>query len=452
MRPNIILINCDDLGYGDLGCFGSKLHDTPNIDKMASEGMRFTDFYMTSPVCSPSRGSMMTGCYPPRIGFGSFDDNCVLLPGQRLGLNPNEKTIASILKQGGYKTMLVGKWHCGDQPEFLPTNHGFDEYYGLPYSNDMGRQKGQKNPLPPLPLMRNGEVIQQQPDQSTLTERYTEQAVRFIRDNVRQPFFLYFAHMHVHLPHYVFGDFMKKSRNGSYGAAVACIDWSTGAILNEIKQTGLDNNTLIIFTSDNGSRNDYGSSNGPLRGVKGTTWEGGMRVPCIMRWPGHVPEGTKCSEIVTSMDFYPTFAELAGTDIPDDRIIDGWDIRKLMMGEQGEVFEKRTFFYFWKNGLEAVRAGRWKLHVRKQGEEIRALYDLKEDAAEINNIFDENSEIVKALEELLETCRSDLGDDYTQKSGKNVRPVGETENPQPLTNYDPEHPYIIAMYDKEESG
>ncbi|MDP7134262.1 MAG: sulfatase-like hydrolase/transferase, partial [Planctomycetota bacterium] len=295
-RPNIILINCDDLGYGDLGCYGSEVNKTPALDRMAEEGMRFTDFYQASAVCSPSRGAMLTGCYPRRIGFGSFEGRWVLFPGQAVGLNQEEKTVASLLKEQGYATMLVGKWHCGDQPEFLPTRHGFDHYYGIPYSNDMGRQAGREH-YPPLPLMDDDAVIQEQPDQASITERYVERSVRFIRENRGQPFFLYFAHMYVHLPLYAPQRFLRQSENGSYGAAVECIDWAASVLFDEIKELGLDENTLIVFTSDNGSRGrDEGGSNSPLRAQKGTTWEGGQRVPCIVRWPGKVPAGKMSSE------------------------------------------------------------------------------------------------------------------------------------------------------------
>ena len=217
-RPNIILINCDDLGYGDLGCYGSERNETPALDRMAAEGVRFTDFYMVSPVCSPSRGAMMTGCYPPRIGFGEFGGDLVLFPGHAYGLHKDERTLPQLLREAGYRTMLIGKWHCGDQPEFLPTERGFDEYYGLPYSNNMGRQVG-REAFPPLPLLRGKDVIQEQPDQSGLTERYTEEAVRFLRDNRERPFFLYLAHMYVHLPLFVPERFLDASRNGGYGGA-----------------------------------------------------------------------------------------------------------------------------------------------------------------------------------------------------------------------------------------
>ncbi len=320
-RPNVVLINCDDLGYGDLGCYGSKVHDTPAIDALAAEGMRLTDFYMGSAVCTPSRGAMLTGCYPPRIGFDDFDGMHVLFPGMAGGLNPSEKTIARLLKDAGYTTQIVGKWHCGDQPDFLPTRHGFDGWYGLPYSNDMGIQAsafteeeitrirdelGIELPFdshPPLPLMLDEEVIEAQPDQAALTERYLQESIRFIRSNRDKPFLLYFAHMYVHLPLYVQPRFAAESRNGPYGAAVRCIDWALAVLMAELTALGLSDDTIVIFTSDNGALCRPGEgSNAPLRDVKGTTWEGGIRVPCIVRWPGEVPAGTTSDALTTAMD------------------------------------------------------------------------------------------------------------------------------------------------------
>ena len=451
-KPNIILINCDDLGYGDLGCYGSKVNKTPVLDRMAAEGVRFTDFYMASPVCSPSRGAMMTGCYPPRIGFGSFDGKWVLFPGQDLGLNPNETTIASLLKNEGYATKIVGKWHCGDQEEFLPTRHGFDSYYGLPYSNDMGIQR-EGSEYPPLPLLWNEEVIQEQPDQASLTERYVQEAVHFIRENKENRFFLYFAHMYVHLPLFVPDHFLQRSENGRYGAAVECIDWATGVIFHELKKLGLDENTLVIFTSDNGSRaRDEGGSNGPLRGTKGTTWEGGQRVACLMRWPKMIPPGVVCEELVSAMDFYPTLAALGGSTVPPGRIIDGKDIRPLMYNQEGAASPHDTFYYYRLNNIEAVRSGKWKLHLRKNEEEISELYDLEEDNGENNNLFDQHPEIVKELNAKIDACRKDIGDEAAGIIGENIRPAGRVDNPDTLTHYDPEHPYIIAMYDLKDRG
>jgi len=451
-RPNIVLINCDDLGYGDLGCYGSSDNDTPELDTLAEQGIRFTDFYMASPVCSPSRGAMMTGCYPPRIGFGSFEGRVVLFPGQALGLNPKELSIAKLLKQAGYATKLVGKWHCGDQKEFLPTRHGFDSYYGLPYSNDMGRQNGNHD-YPPLPLLRNEEVIQQQPDQTSLTERYVEQSIRFIRKNAKDRFFLYLAHMYVHLPIYAPDRFLRESRNGRYGAAVACIDWATGVILHELRTLGLEKDTLIIFTSDNGSRcRDEGGSNGLLRGTKGTTWEGGQRVPCIMRWPRMIPDGTVSRELATAMDFYPTLAELGSAEVPQDTIIDGKSILTLMLSGTTGKSPHDAFFYYMRDTLEAVRDKTWKLHVRKGDREIKELYNLKADPGETENLYDAHPSIVKDLSARIDTCRQDIGDGACNVQGRNVRAIGRVDVADTLTHFDPEHPYIIAMYDLKDRG
>jgi len=451
-KPNIIVINCDDLGYGDLACYGSPVNKTPALDRMAKEGIRFTDFYMASPVCSPSRGAMLTGCYPPRIGFGSFDGKWVLFPGMPIGLNPSETTTATLLKEAGYATKIVGKWHCGDQPEFLPTRHGFDSYYGIPYSNDMGRQK-EDDVYPPLPLLRDEEVIQAQPDQRGITERYVEESVRFIRENKEKPFFLYFAHMHVHLPHYPPARFVAESENGVYGAAVAAIDWAADVLFDELQSLGLDDNTLVIFTSDNGSRaRDEGGSNAPLRSTKGTTWEGGQRVPCIMRWPGVIPAGTECNELALSMDLHPTLAAITGATLPSDRTIDGKDIRPLMQAEKDAESPHESFFYYKRNSIEAVRSGQWKLHIRKDDEEIQQLYNLESDIGETENLYEQHPEIVSDLQTKIDACRRELGDDATGISGANVRPIGRVENPDTLTHYDPEHPYMIALYDLKERG
>lgn len=451
-RPNIILINCDDLGYGDLGCYGSLLNRTPHIDALAANGLRLTDFYMASPVCSASRAAMMTGCYPPRVGFG---ERPVLFPGDPLGLNPAEKTMAGYLNDAGYATKLVGKWHCGDQPEFLPTRHGFDEYYGLPYSNDMGRQANRPD-SPPLPLIRNESVIEQQPDQRTITSRYTEECLRFIDDHRDAPFFLYLAHMYVHVPLFVPQPFLERSRNGAYGAAVECIDWSTGVIVDRLRQHGLLENTLLIFTSDNGSRaGGEGGSNGSCCGGKATTWEGGQRVPCIMHWPAAIEAGRFSGEITSSLDFLPTLCSLAGTQTEPMRHIDGGDLSAFIRGET-ENSGRNEFYYYSGSALEAVRTGHWKLHVHKgsvadgvwkRGDPAPMLFNLHEDLSETRERQEQYPEIVADLMERIETMRVRLGDCITGSLGKEVRPAGRVHCARTLTEYRTDHPYMIAMYD-----
>ncbi len=434
--PNIILINCDDLGYGDLGCYGSVVNNTPAIDRLASEGTLFTDFYMAAPVCSPSRAAMLTGCYPRRIGMDVYgrEKKSVLFPGDAEGLHPDEVTIATLLRRQGYATKLVGKWHVGHQREFLPCRHGFDEYYGLPYSNDMGMMI-QWPAYPPLPLMDGDRIVEEQPDQATLTERYVEQSIRFIRAKQDKPFFLYLAHMYVHVPLFVPDHFLANSRNGQYGAAVECVDWATAAILRELQQLGLDQNTLIVFTSDNGS-------NAPLRGRKATTWEGGQRVPFLMRWPGVVPAGRCCHDIVSALEILPTLASLAGTHAPSDRKLDGFDIAPLVRGESGARSPRETFYYYLRDRLEAVRHGDWKLHLTT-GE----LYNLRRDIAESENVASDFAGKVAELQKLAEAAREDLGDSLTGAVGRNCRPCGRVANPVTLTQYDAAHPYIVAMYD-----
>ncbi|MGD1894986.1 MAG: sulfatase-like hydrolase/transferase, partial [Cyclobacteriaceae bacterium] len=284
LKPNIILIFCDDLGYGDLGVYGSKLHRSPNLDQMAADGAHFTDFYVTSGVCTPSRASLLTGCYPRRVDMhvnARHRDSVgtqVLFPRAKKGLNPNEITLAELLKEQGYATTCIGKWHLGDQPEFLPTHQGFDYYFGIPYSNDMNRN------YVPLPLMRDEKVIEAPVDQNTITRRYTEEAIRFMDEHQNESFFIYLPHAMTHNPLHASDNFRGKSANGIYGDAVEELDWSTGQILKYLRENNLEENTIVIFTSDNGAAPHWGGSNGKLRGWKGSTWEGGMRVPCLMQW------------------------------------------------------------------------------------------------------------------------------------------------------------------------
>ena len=457
MKPNIILINCDDLGYGDLGCYGSPVNHTPYIDRLAAEGLRLTDFYAASPVCSPSRGAMLTGCYPPRIGFGSFDGDWVLFPGQGLGLGEQEETLADVLRRAGYATQIIGKWHCGDQTEFLPTRHGFDSWYGLPYSNDMGVQVSNGNPgarragFPPLPLMADEAVIQQQPDLAGLTERYTEHAVRFMRENREKPFFLYLAHMHVHLPIYVQEHFLQRSQNGKFGAAVETVDWSTGVLMHELEQLGIAENTLVIFTSDNGSRGraDEGSSNLPLRGHKGTTWEGGQRVPCIVRWPGTIAPRAD-GGLLSSLDFFATLTALAGGAAASGNATDSLDARAFLL--DGAPSPRDTFAYYLSNELQAVRHGNYKLHIRKDGADVCLLYDLRADIAETTDISAAHPETVRELQAMAAAFRARLGDSAAGVTGAETRPIGMVDNPQMLTALGAEHPYIIAMYDCADCG
>lgn len=388
----------------------------------------------------------MTGCYPPRIGFGSFNGSIVLFPGDGIGLSSSETTVATQLQNAGYSTKIIGKWHCGDQPEFLPTRHGFDEYFGIPYSNDMGRQSDRPD-RPPLPLLRNETVIQAQPDQRGITERYTDEALQFIDKNQDSPFFLYLAHMYVHVPLFVPKQFLERSKNGAYGGAVECIDWSMGILMDHLEQLGLSDNTLVVFTSDNGSRaRDEGGSNQPCRGTKATTWEGGQRVPCIMRWPAKIASDTVSDAIVTSMDFFPTFSKLAGESVSTERIIDGHDIGDLMFDEP-DYSANDTFYYYAQNRLEAIRVGDWKLHFRKGDLEITELYNLREDVSETTNHYSDQPDVVAALSEKAQAIREDIGDEACGIVGKNNRPIGRVENPKPLTEYREDHPYMIAMYD-----
>ena len=436
--PNFIIVFCDDLGYGDIGCFGSKKHRTPNIDKMAAEGMKLTSFYVTSGVCTPSRSSLMTGCYPRRVDMHqSARNEWVLFPVAKKGLNPSEITIAEVLKAQGYATACVGKWHLGDQPRFLPTNQGFDYYFGIPYSNDMGSNQRKQNP--PLPLLRNEEVIEAPVDQNTITKRYAEEVVKFITQNKDKPFFVYLPHTMPHNPVHSSDAFRGKSANKGYGDCVEEIDWSTGQILDCLKGLGLDENTLVVFTSDNGAASRWGGSNAPLSGFKGSTMEGGMREPCVVRWPGKIPAGKTCDEIACTMDLLPTFARLAGTAPPADRIIDGKDIWPLMAGERDAKSPHEAFYYYYRDRLQAVRSGKWKLHLprktrprnNKQPQNVPAkLYDLNADIAEKNDLSDNHSGVVARLTGLAQKARKDLGDGANK--GANQRVAGMAATPRPL--------------------
>ena len=443
-RPNFVIIFTDDQGYQDVGCFGSPNIKTPNLDRMAREGMRFTDFYAGQPVCTASRAALLTGCYPNRVGLLG-----ALGPHSKIGISDKELTIAQILKTRGYATAIFGKWHLGDSPQFLPTRHGFDEYFGLPYSNDMwpNHPTNGKN-YPPLPLFEGEKIIGLMPDQTQLTTLYTEHAVRFIERNKGRPFFLYVAHNLPHVPLHVSDKFKGKSKRGLYGDVIMEIDWSVGQILNALKKNGLDDNTLVVFTSDNGPWLLYGNHAGsalPLREGKTTTFDGGLREPCIIRWPGKIPTGTVCHELAATMDLLPTFAKLAGGEAPGDHIIDGKDIWPLMSGQPGAKSPHEAYFYYWNKHLQAVRSGKWKLHLTHdydhpdpQGHDGRpgkyakreiavALFDLETDMGETNDLAAQHPEVVTRLQTFAQKCREDLGDSATGQEGKNARSAGKLE-------------------------
>ena len=440
-RPNIILVFCDDLGYGDIGPFGSKTHSTPMLDQMAKEGMCLTDFYSTCSVCTPSRSSLMTGCYPRRVNMHVDEKNlCVLFPAARKGLNPNEITIAEILQKEGYRTMCIGKWHLGDHPDFMPTNQGFDSYFGIPYSNDMNRKQV------PLPLVRDLTVITDSVQRDdTITEQYTKEAVKFIKDTSKKPFFLYLPHTAVHLPLVPGKRFKNSSKDGAYGDWVQEIDWSMGELLKALKSEEIDDETLILFTSDNGSAREKQGSNLPLRGRKGRTDEGGMRVPCVVRWPGKIPAGTSSNLITSTIDLLPTFAAISGGKTPNDRIIDGVNIWSVLSGKT-KINIREAFFYYQMDQLQAIRSGDWKLFVemnskkrnwgKPEGRRELALYNLAEDIHEDNNVADDNPKVVKSLQSWARVARRDLGDVGLQ--GKGQRKAGWVEKASPrLLKSDP---------------
>lgn len=444
-KPNVILINCDDLGYGDLGCYGSKVNKSPFIDSLSEKGVKFTSCYAPAPICSPSRAALMTGSYPPRVGI-----NLVLFPGDKTGLNPSEYTIGKLFSDNGYRTMIVGKWHCGDQQAFLPTNFGFDHYWGLPYSNDMGMQKRKDGAaFPPLPLMSDQTVSQKQPDQCALTERYTEKCCEFINSCGDSPFFLYFAQMHVHLPLYAAKRFVEMSQNGDFGACVASLDWACSAIYDTVRSRGLLDNTIFIFTSDNGSRGDHGASNYPLKGGKFTTWEGGLRVPFIAYWKDHTVSRVS-DALISHIDLLPTFASMLKSKLPDVKI-DGEDISRVLFSDSDDGRE--SFAYYSHSGrLDAVRNRRYKLHCYKDGQPVRLMYDMETDISEQNNIYDENSPQTRQLQQLFGQLSESCGNTLDGTAGENMRAAGHVENPVYLCEYDPQCPYMVAEYDKDDVG
>ncbi len=437
-KPNVILVLCDDLGYGDIGCFGSTRSKTPTLDQMAREGAKLTDFHVASPVCSPSRAGILTGCYPQRVGLGRGENFCVLLPGDRIGINPDEIIIPKIMKQSGYVTKMIGKWHLGDQPPFLPANNGFDSFFGLPYSNDMCYYHPDlKVTFPPLPLMRQNEIVGKDPRQGPLNEEYIAEATSFIETHHTHPFFLYLAHMYVHWPFYPPTSFLAKADNDKYRAEIEFIDWGMAQIFATLEKHGIKDNTLVIFTSDNGGVLRYGS-NGPLRGQKGDIYEGGMRVPCLVRWPLEVRGGRIIDSLTTSMDFLPTLASIVGVKLDANHIVDGLDISAGLRNQQ-KFPKDRILCYYHENILRAIRKGDWKYIIQ-----TNELFYLPNDIGEQKNLSQGNEAKIRELMELVEKYRAELGDG--ERIGEGVRPCGRVASPKKLFEVD-ESVYYTAEYE-----
>lgn len=428
-RPNFVVIFCDDLGYGDLACFGHPTIATPHLDRMAAEGMKFTQFYSAAPVCTPSRAALMTGRLPLRNGMCS-NKRRVLFPDSKGGLPAEEITIAEALQANGYATACVGKWHLGHLPQYLPTNHGFDQYFGIPYSNDMDRindaPKGRDAFWDPqvrywnVPLMRNTEIVERPADQTTITQRYTEVATKFIRDNKDSPFFLYLPHSMPHVPLFRSSEFAEKSRRGLYGDVIEEIDWSVGQVLATLRELEIDKNTLVFFTSDNGPWlifDEQGGSAGLLRDGKGSTWEGGMREPTLAWWPGHIKPGSISRDIASTMDIFATVHALADIALPTDRVLDTHDLTPVLRGTGPS--SREVLFYYRAYQLMAVRRGPWKMHLMTQdaygpgsSEPTRhdppLLFNLEHDPGEKLDIASQNGEVLRRLEADISTHKAIL--------------------------------------------
>lgn len=464
--PNIVLILTDDQGYGDVGCLGAKDFKTPHMDSLANDGIKLTSFYVSQPVCTASRASLLTGCYANRVGFAG-----ALNPTSLNGIHERELLLSEMLKEKGYATALFGKWHLGYPSRFNPLRHGFDEYFGLPFSND---NSNQYHPIirtfPPLPLFDGDEIVARDPDQSKFTKQFTERALSFIDRNAKRPFFLYVPHVMPHVPIFASEDFQGSSGSGLFGDVIQELDWSVGQILARLEKHNIEDNTLVIFASDNGPWLSYGEhagSSGPLRGGKLTTFEGGVRVPCFMRWPGKISAGSESSELVTSMDLLPTIAKLVGCELPTHKI-DGKDVWPVLSGVPDATSPHETFFYYAGADLHAVRSGDWKLHfphpflevagepgkggkpanfenltpdaitesglqgiASRHGYRIKhtelELYNLRDDISESVNVADKHPEVVKRLEKLANVMRDDLGDKLRNMPAKNVRLTGKVD-------------------------
>ena len=434
--PNVILIFTDDQGYNDLSCFGSETIKTPNIDAIAKKGMRLTDFHVPSPVCSPSRAALLTGCYPKRVGM----HRGVLFPKSNYGLNPEELTIADHLKANGYATACIGKWHLGHLPQFLPRTQGFDSYFGIPYSNDMNHPANQKKPKLPsdklwldqetavtlwnTPLIQNEEIIEIPVDQRTITRRYTDEAIKFITSNKDRPFFLYLPHSMPHIPLYVPDDAYDADPANAYKCVIEHIDAETGRITKTLKDLGLEEDTIVIYTTDNGpwlKFKNHGGSAKPLRDGKSTTFEGGQRVPCIISWPGHIPAGSTSDELASTMDLLPTIAKLTGKPLTPPKKIDGVDISEILTDE---AESPRTEFLHYNTGgqLEGIRQGDWKLLIKgaKSAQPQILLYNLSDDIGEKLNLAPKYPEKVAMLQKRM----TELDAEVTT----NARPPGGTYN------------------------
>jgi arylsulfatase A len=434
-NPNFVIIFADDMGYGDAGCYGHPTIKTPELDRMADEGMRMTQFYVAAPICSASRASLLTGRLPVRNGITG-----VLFPRNEKGLPKSETTIAKLLKESGYKTACIGKWHLGHKDGYLPTDHGFDTYYGIPYSNDMYidsaapladdvlLRKGvtvenirankyyRHNPKY-VPLMRQNKVIEFPADQATITKRYTEEAVEFIKKQKGNPFFLYLAHTMPHTPLYASKDFKDTSLRGLYGDVIEELDWSVGQVLKTLKEEGLDENTFVVFTSDNGpwfQQKLHGGSSGLLKGAKFSTWEGGMREPAIFRWPGKVPSGVVNREIASALDVLPTIMDIAGVEAPDDRVLDGYSLKDMLLtGAQGQ---RKEMFFYRGNTIRAIRLGPWKAHyvtTNEMGQDPEKhdsplLFNLNHDPGEKYDVAEENLDVLEAILKIKEEHESTI--------------------------------------------
>lgn len=443
-KPNVVVVFCDDLGYGDVGCFGATGYATPAVDRLAKEGMRFTDFYVAQAVCSASRCGLLTGCYPNRLGILG-----ALGPKAKTGLNPQERTLGELFRENGYATAIFGKWHLGDDASLLPTRQGFEQWFGLPYSNDMWPNHPTNKSFPPLPLYEMEQVKETNPDQSQLTGEYTRRAVEFIEKSAKQqkPFFLYLPHTMPHVPLFAGEKFRGTSEKGIFGDVIREIDASVESVLETLDRLKLADETIVIFTSDNGPWLSYGKhagSAGKLREGKGTSFDGGVRVPCVVRWPGRTPAGSVCHEPLMTIDLLPTFAEILGVPAAlPDRPIDGKSGLALIEGKPDAKSPQEAYFFYWGEGLEAVRSGPWKLHFphahRSQtgpggndgrpanegrGKIDKALFNVETDVSESQDLLEKHPDVVARLERLAEGMRADLGDALTGRKGTGHRPAG----------------------------